>query len=357
MTIFSVTSKIVALLSSTVLVVVRGQCDLPPVVETFAAIPGFESVGLLYCYSDDGQKAFLELALEQALAAGEEFIASCAWQILPNFQNQLSGSMYPECPPPGETGMLSHLTDAILPTYLMDDGTLYSYAQGPNGSLSGVSWCLNFDICKRDDFIDYMIPVTTAFNQGGEGGWDEDRSITNFHATTVSCFKSLQEPLTCSDETISECDNKLLLDTTIGSDEPFSIAICNDECSESVNESEVANIASFFLTEKDSFCLPQGTTASVEYSSEAFQLENYCAACAIQARDGRCTKRSNCVKASKAPKAAKADKSSKAPKADKSSKAPKATKAPKADKSSKAPKYSKAPKDPKSSKAPKSRAL
>jgi len=358
MTIFSFKSKIVALLASTVLVGVRGQCDLPVAVAYFAAIGGFESVAPLYCSSDDATKAFYEYALGQGLARGESFIATCMWQILPNFQNHVQGLMYPECPPAGETGALSSLTDAIEPTYLLDDGSLYSYKGALDGGfLDGVSWCLNFDICKRDDFIEYMTPVTTAFNQD----WFDGRQITSFHATTVSCFKSLQEPLTCydKDETISECDNKLLLDTTIGSDEPFSIAICNDECGVSVNKSQVANIASYFLTERDCFCLPQDTTTSVEYSSEAFQLENYCEANAIKARDGRCTERSNCKKAPKGGKAAKAPKmakSSKAPKAGKSSKAPKATKAPKAAKSSKAPKAdksSKAPKADKVSKAPK----
>lgn len=309
MKIFSVTSKIVALLASTVLVGVKGQCDLSDIVKTFIAIEGFESIELLYCNSDDNGKAFVDFALELAFAKGEGFIGSCLWQILPNFENHIKGFMYPECPPPGETGILSSLTDAIEPTYFLDDGGLYSYSQ----DVTGASWCLNFDICKRDDFIEYMIPVTTAFNQD----WFEGRHITNFHATTASCFKSLQEPLTCSDKKISECDNKLLLDTTIGSDETFSIAICDDECSTSDNKSELADITSYFLTERNCFCQPQGTTTSVEYSSEAFQLENYCEANAIKARNGRCTKRSKCAKASKGGKM-KSSKGSKNVKAKKS---------------------------------------
>lgn len=293
---FNLTFRGFALIASTMFVSGQ-QCDLPSNVQFLVNIPGYESVESLYCFSDATVQGFLDYAVGLAIekeSTSPGFIEGCFFQLLPNFQNEIAQVSYPECPPPGEPSPLSLLSTAIEPTYFLNDGFLYSLTQAYGDG----AWCVNFDICNRDDFTDYMIGATTFFSQGFGGEY----YITSFQTFKKSCFENILNPLTCSDETISDCDNKLLLDVTIGSDEPFSMAICDDECNESTSKSpDVLNILSYANTKSDRFCLPEGTTTSAEYSSRAFELDKYCDAEEIKARDGNCIK----AKSSKASKTEK----------------------------------------------------
>jgi len=361
---FNLTSKFLALFASAVLVSGQ-QCTLPFNVAIFVAIPGFESIEPLYCFSDVTTQDILDAALGLALekeSTSPGFISTCGFQILPNIANDLALTSYPECPPPGEPSPLTFLTTAIEPTFVLSGGGLYSITYSIGDEDDGVYgvWCVNFDICNRDDFIDYMIPATTLFNQDLIG----DEYITSFQTFTQSClytglYNLSVPPLTCSDETIFDCDDKLLLDVTIGSDEPFSMVACNDECNAAASSPDVLDILSYFYTTRSLFCLPEDTSISVEYSSRAFQLDEYCEAEEIKARDGNCvnaksTKEAKAkAKSSKGPKDSKSGKSSKGPKDSKSGKSSKGPKAKDA-KSSKMPKEEKATKVDKSSKAPKS---
>jgi len=315
---------------NTLFVTVRGECTISDVVETFAAIEGFADVATLYCDADnagdDEIKGFLDYSLGLALTTGPEFIATCAWQILPNFERDIARTPYPECPPAGESAPLSFLTDAIEPSYSFNDGSLFTYLQYRETTKEPYrgAWCLNFDICDRGQFVEYMIKVTTAIESTED--YFEGLTITSFQTTTVACFESLRNPLTCSDKAISECDNIFLVDATVGSNEPFSIAYCGDECSTYPNSTlEVEKITSYYVREE--LCLPYDPNpVSTKYSSEVFQLETYCEAdvSATFAKIRKTDKTAKCIKSKKSK--AKAGKSPKGPKAEKSSKGSKSEK-------------------------------
>jgi len=178
-----------------------------------------------------------------------------------------------------------------------------------------------------------------------EDCWTDGHTATATYTPTTECLtKQIQDPLEdpelyCSGDNAPVCSNTKLLEITLGDDDPFEVAVCDDnDCFDSVEEiDDLVPIFVSGLNPRNTFCIPEEsyrgefTEVFAEWSTKDFNLVDYCSVAATSGRTGMCkmpkSSKKTWSKSAKSSKASKKSKSAKSSKASKKSKSAKSSKA------------------------------